>query len=121
MTASRSPSYLEQLDAMCWFVNDQPWIEARAIEEPRRKDCAEPRLLVERIQSDLAGPRGEQLAHFPGEPVISLFTGCGGIDIGTESAGLVPVVQHEMDPTCCHLSLVVSGGVRRAEGNTTGI
>jgi site-specific DNA-cytosine methylase len=76
------------------------WPEARILAEPTRQPV-EPQLLVERKIADLSGPGGEEIVFSPGYPVISLFCGIGGFDIGLERAGFVSLVQHERNRECC--------------------
>lgn len=80
----------------------QEWTDSLLVQQPlKRKDLKEPTVLVRRRIPDLNGPRNEQLFYLPGHPVISLFTGCGGLDIGMEQAGFCSVVQHEWNPEAC--------------------
>ncbi|MDP3596342.1 MAG: DNA (cytosine-5-)-methyltransferase [Nitrospirota bacterium] len=80
----------------------QAWTDSVLVQQPiKAKDLKEPTVLVRRRIPDLNGPRNEQLLYLPGHPVISLFTGCGGLDIGMEQAGFCSVVQHEWNPAAC--------------------
>ncbi len=76
------------------------WPECEVIAKPVKK-ASEPRVLVRRRDGQLFSPRGEELHYLPGEPVISLFTGAGGMDLGIEQAGMCSVLQHEWDQFCC--------------------
>lgn len=76
------------------------WPEAEILREPL-SFAKEPSLLVRRRLVDIEGPNGEELIFLPGRPAISLFTGCGGIDIGLERTGFVTVCQHEWNEAAC--------------------
>ncbi len=79
------------------------WPEAEIVAEPI-KNASEPRILVRRRESGLVGANVD-VAYFEGHPVISLFTGAGGIDIGLERAGYETVVQHEWNDGACQTLL----------------
>lgn len=78
----------------------QVWPEAEIMADPVQEPD-EPRVLVRRRESKLVSPNGEDIFYLPGPPVISLFTGAGGMDIGLEHAGFATVVQHEMSKEAC--------------------
>lgn len=83
------------------------WPEAEILREPlREKELREPTVLVQRRSHLFLGSRGEELISLPGEPVISLFTGAGGMDIGVEQAGWCCVVQHEWDSAACETLMI---------------
>jgi DNA-cytosine methyltransferase len=67
----------------------------------KRGELKEPAVLVRRKQTRLYGPNRDELVYLPGLPVISLFTGAGGMDIGCEAAGLCVVLQHEWEEVAC--------------------
>lgn len=80
----------------------ETWPESTVIAEPvGPKKLDAPRVLVRRNAHMLLGPRNQDLITLPGQPVISLFTGAGGFDLGVEQAGMCCVVQHEWDQAAC--------------------
>lgn len=104
----RKQKKVEQTEGEAEVMSRQ-WDEARIIAPPlandihnkKSRNTGVPRVLVRRTAGALTTPDGRDAIYFEGNPCISLFTGCGGFDVGTEEAGLIPVVQHEWDASCC--------------------
>ncbi len=93
------PSLTESREAL---GQANTWPEAQIIAEPHKTTAKTgPEVLVKRRQTALSGPHDEEMVFLPGLPTISIFTGCGGMDIGIERTGFCTLVQHERDEMCC--------------------
>lgn len=81
----------------------QSWPEAEVLSEPI-KSASDPIVLVRRKGPTIIGFGKTNLSGFSINEtmtVISLFSGCGGADIGLEKAGFKTVVQHEWAECAC--------------------
>lgn len=85
-------------------ANGHAWPEAEIVTNPLKAKALErqgPTVLVRRRRSLILGSREEEIVYLRGYPAISLFTGCGGFDLGIERAGFIVLCQHEWDESCC--------------------
>lgn len=68
----------------------------------QRSGFQQPQIATTMLESEVnRDNEGEQLGERPFLPVVSLFSGSGGLDEGFTQAGFSPVLALEIDPAAC--------------------